>query len=472
MDPTARRLAAAHAERAAFYAPHSAAKARFHEQRAARHLTRAAAGFGADKRPNEAPAAARRATQRRHLVFVLSPLNARAAKKLQELVQDSLGRGESVHVLMQAFTEPADPAFADVCAAGPESACTNILPAQFNQYCSDDPMALPKLMRACPKAEYYVFPTQLTKNVALNATFKAEFRERLVEQWATIDADTRRKVVQWHTKPKTAAALDEAVRGARSSEDIRAILTDPDGTKTEAQRNKVQPMFDPFCVYYAAKRLDESSVCAASEVTRYVAASGRIPHFVEAEPRDGTAATVRVVAHANAAVAKGDGAPYAQYIMTALASGPRRAGPHTTVSLFQDWLDWDNLIAARCVLHSFGEFTLYSVGRPVPPPGVPHAPAPTVDWKAKFDESKHAHGPLPMWPPYVGAVDDARVDDALSEREAADVAYTWRRVLDNWGARSSAVENVGYTARHGMNPATHTAPTDIYHAPHAACTVL
>jgi hypothetical protein len=274
----------------------------------------------------------------------------------------------------------------------------------------------------------------------------------------------------WHMPnepPKTRDLLTQELNPILNKDGVRKYITEPKGIK---------PAFDPFCVYYAFRQAD----LAAKVYERYVHLDTPLPRFTESCDENTTCAKVSVVAHINAGDAESDGMRYADYVAAALfAKTPKYERTFAHATLFQDWTDWDNLLAARCLLYSFGDgFTLYSVGRPVKPSNWPtDAAGDKIGFTFKpFDPAKHGDlikkgAPMPVWPPYNKEVQGDGVDTERSKDEAARVAATWRTVLCDWGAPKAAraVVDCGFTARHGMNPDTHSELIDLVEEPHPAC---
>ena len=403
-------------------------KARSHANRARAYAfggaTRAYAFGGAEKT---------------HRIFVLSPLNDLVAAKLRDMVADAGQNYAHVEVYIQGFSEPS--MHPGVCGAEPsnwkDAKCTNLLPAQFNQYCSDDPLALVKLINAHKtnkKVKFVIMPTQLTKNIAFHAAVVTGHKSALTpETWDLLDDHTKRKILSWHKK------------NFRDSSSLRVYH----------KFTSFEPLFDPFVAYMISKdRSGEANKTKLSRVAVEVDESDLgMPVMREASGDD---SNVELVYHASTADAAWEGAAYAEYVWKALSG---KVGLHDdndkfVNSVVQDWADWDNLVSVRCILYSLpGDLALYSVGRPIAP------------WasKCKLDYGATYTGGLRPWPPC--AVDE--VETARSSQEAIDVAATWYTILRDWkkedpNRRSLSVSNYGYTNRHGMNPAAHSPIVDIY----------
>jgi hypothetical protein len=417
--------------------------------------------------------------EKTHRIFVLAPLNDEAERKLSAMVAESEAYAR-IEVYLQGFSEPQ--MHAGVCGedAGEwqKKGCTNVLPAQFNQYCSDDPLALVHLIKRHSeneKVRFVIMPTQLTKNAAFSEAVVAEHKKLLPTKWRELDVDTKRKIASWH-----GIALDPA----------DAVPDRLDSAKERLEKMKLKPLFDPFVAYMIHKkdgtslsRLDvEVGVSALGMPT--MRARGPTRPGGTQSPGSGGASNVELVFHATEAEAARDGAEYARYVWDAMtrAVGWRHDGNFVN-SVFQDWSDWDNLVSVRCILASLpGDLTLYSVGRPV-------APKCDLDFAAKYGGGLHS------WPPCrTGNVVDGDVDVTRSTEEAIDVAATWHYVLfglmTKWytdapfssryvvppdGPKPSVdyplvpvrkifVVNCGFTKRHGMNPVMHSPIVDIYSA--------
>lgn len=167
--------------------------------------------------------------------------------------------------------------------------------------------------------------------------------------------------------------------------------------------------------------------------------------------------TVKFVRYSDRSSAVADAKQYAQYVVRALTSTMGDSNDDNEISIVQDWADWDNRIAAKCILYTVpGTATLYSVGRPVESQGCG-----MLDFAAKWDGSRPS-GRAPSWPPCT------HVDQKLSTKESINVAATWVAVLRTWREsapnRSLNVVNAGFTKYHGMNPTMHSPIVDIWFA--------
>lgn len=402
--------------------------------------------------------------EKTHRIFVLAPLNDEAERKLSEMVAESEAYAR-IEVYIQGFSEPQ--MHEGVCGTDEskwkDKGCTNVLPAQFNQYCSDDPLALVHLIKrhsANERVKFVIMPTQLTKNAAFSEAVVAEHKKLLPSKWRELDVHTKRKIASWH-----GIALDPA----------DAVPDRLDNAKKRLEEMKLKPLFDPFVAYMISRK--DTTALSRLDVEVGVSALG-MPTM---RARGGGASNVELVFHATEAEAARDGAEYARYVWDAMTRAVGwRHDDNFVNSIFQDWSDWDNLVSVRCILASLpGDVTLYSVGRPV-------APKCDLDFAAKYGGGLHS------WPPCrTGNVVDGDVDVTRSTEEAIDVAATWHYVLYEWmrkyyfdagytsryvlspdaaksptkaPVRKIFVVNCGFTKRHGMNPVMHSPIVDIYSA--------
>jgi hypothetical protein len=405
------------------------AKARSHSRRAAYYRT----AFGA---------------QKRHMIFVLSPLNAAMAAKLQAMLSE---QGRQIDVYIQGFSNPA--LYPAEC--GDESAwrgnnCNNLLPAQFNQYASDDALALSKLIKANKgkrDVNFFIVPTQIVKNNLFNNAVKSEFKELLSAKWTELDDFVQRKIIAWHNRRQLNTASDLANKMQDLDVSTLASLS-------------LEPLFDPFVAYI----VDQDSVTGDGRLFEFVNAEvgeddRLMPTISQSHSPDPS--NVRFVRHKNTQSAVEDAKKYAQYIMRALTGAIHKSSAiddaNVEVSIVQDWADWDNPIAAKCILYTVpGKATLYSVGRPVESQGCG-----MPDYGAKWDGTRPSWR-APSWPPCT------HVDEKLSTKEAINVAATWVAVFRTWLERAPnrilSVVNAGFTKYHGMNPTMHTPIVDIWFA--------
>jgi hypothetical protein len=247
--------------------------------------------------------------EKTHRIFVLAPLNDEAERKLSEMVAESEAYAR-IEVYIQGFSEPQ--MHAGVCGTDEskwkDKGCTNVLPAQFNQYCSDDPLALVHLIKrhgANEKVKFVIMPTQLTKNAAFSEAVVAEHKKLLPAKWRELDLDTKRKIASWH-----GIALDPA-------DAVRDRLE-------RLEKMKLKPLFDPFVAYMIHKkdatslsRLDvEVGVSALGMPT--MRARGPTGPGGPQSPGGSGASNVELVFHATEAEAARDGAEYARYVWDAM----------------------------------------------------------------------------------------------------------------------------------------------------------
>ena len=386
--------------------------------------------------------------QKTHRIFVLSPLNDLIAAKLGEMVADAEQEYARIEVYIQGFSEPE--MHPGVCGADPAgwsgAKCTNLLPAQFNQYSSDDPLALVGLINAhktAKKVKFVIMPTQLTKNAAFDDAVAAGLQAKLAnaEEWTSVNFHAKRKFMSWHGISQNA-----------SDEQARKQLVS----------TRLKPLFDPFVAYMISRKYDDDAE-NETKLQRLAVSVGtsdlRLP-VMKSEEGESNA---ELVYHSNKTDAAKDGAAYAEYVWAAL-TGTFRAHDRSynakfTNSVVQDWSDWDNLVSVRCILYSLpGDLALYSVGRPV----APTMPKCVYNFKAKYAGGDPST-PWPSWP----LCSLEAIDIPASSKEAIDVAATWYNILRDWkkedpNERSFSVSNCGFTGRHGMNPAMHSPIVDIY----------
>jgi hypothetical protein len=392
-----------------------------------------------------------------HRIFVLSPLNDAAEEKLNEMVNDASGQYGRIEVYIQGFSEPQ---MHPVCGTEEgnwkDKGCTNILPAQFNQYCSDSPLALVNLINrhsASKKVKFVIMPTQLTKNGAFSNAVIEGHKTLLPAKWDMLDMHTKRKIASWHGIAPAEAELPST----------KASLMHAD--------MKFKTLFDPFVAYMIGANYDGlANKTSLSRLDVEVDANALGMPTMRARGAGSAASNVELVFHENVSDAALDGAAYAQYVWNAITSEISwRRDDAFVNSVLQDWSDWDNLLSVRCILATLsGDLTLYSIGRPVGPKCAP-------DFYAKYE------GGLHMWPPCrTGEVID--VDVTRSTEEAIDVATTWYKIMYDWmrkdykepsemrptmsmtakPVRGIFVANYGFTKRHGINPALHSPIVDIY----------
>jgi hypothetical protein len=401
------------------------AKARSHSRRAAYYRT----AFGAKKT---------------HMIFVLSPLNAAMEKKLDAM----LNTEHEVQVYIQGFSNPA--LYTEQCgdeSSWDENKCKNILPAQFNQYASDDPLALVNLInnhKHKDNVRFYIVPTQIVKNKTFNQAMNAELKQLLLANWSKLDGVVQRKIIAWHNRKTLKTYTD--LKGEYSSLEATMLnksLKDPEFV--------LETLFDPFVAYI----VDNASGPNGSKLFEFVDAE--VGEDARLMPTIGIAtgkSTVKFVRHSDRSSAVADAKQYAQYVVRALTSTIGDSYGDNEISIVQDWADWDNPIAAKCILYTVpGAATLYSVGRPVESQGCG-----MLDFAAKWDGSRPS-GRAPAWPPCSG------VDSVLSAKEAVNVAATWVAVFRKWREsapkRILSVVNAGFTKYHGMNPAMHSPIVDL-----------
>jgi hypothetical protein len=415
------------------------------EQKARSHAIRAGAyrtSFGED-----AP------SRKTHKIFVLAPMSTDVQKKL-ELMLDGSGAFARTEVYIQGFSEAGLDLYTSVCgdeSQHKERRCKNVLPAQFNQYCSDEPLALVRLINAHknkPNVTFRIFPTQLTKNSTFDDALASNLMPLIRRNWEGLARHMRRKIAAWCTgaRPKNQEDLKQLVSAA------------PAGLK-------MATLFDPFVAFVASEGNNRAYKYSLAPVDPYADPKTRMPRLSR-----GNADSVSAVYHKSEAAAKLDADKYAAYVAQCLTQQIDAEGDATSpnvTSIIQDWADWDNLIAAKCIMCSIsGPVTLFSVGRPV----ASRKCAGTLDFAANYD-GELVGGHPPSWPPCKNAdgsrADEADIDLRKSDEEAVNVAATWVIILGEWLRKAKAkrtvrVVNCGYPMHHGMEPGMHSAIVDIF----------
>jgi len=442
-----------------------------------------------------------------HQIFVLAPLSHDVESRLRAMIlpgqagqTGQTGQTDRrTDVYVRAFSESALDLYAPVCASGDsdgaalpaKATCRGDLPAHVNQYCSDDPLALVRLIAASQKAKtnttFRIFPTQLTKNAAFDSTVRAELKRLLVASWPNVAVHMRRKIVAWCTDKRPATANELGLMMHTQPKDL-----------------VIKPLQDPFVAFVAHTRTKSDTKSKSHHKFQYRYKTAPVDVFedpVTRMPRmrrtgeptgepmgEPTRESRRVVAiyHASEDDARKDAAAYAQYVVGALTSsidGTSDSDATSEISIIENWAAWDTCIAVRCILHSLsGPATVYCVGRPVE-----SATCGELDLAARWDGAR-VGGRVPTWPPCT------YIDKRKSDEEAVNVAATWTITLGHWledaetnkakankitaietklkqlsllqrkptGKRTIHVVNCGYPLRHGANPALHTPIVDIF----------
>jgi hypothetical protein len=439
-----------------------------------------------------------------HQIFVLAPLSNDVESRLRAMilpgraVQTDRQTDRQTDVYVRAFSESALDLYAPVCASdslgavdgaalAAKGTCRDDLPAHVNQYCSDDPLALVRLIAASQKAKtnttFRIFPTQLTKNAVFDSTVRAELKRLLVASWPSVAVHMRRKIVAWCTDKRPATVNELGLMMNTQPGDLA-----------------VKPLEDPFVAFVAHTSTKRDTIAKSQQKLQYRYKTAPVDVFEDpvtrmprmrrtgepsGEPSGGSRRVVAVY-HASEDDARRDASTYAQYVVGALTSsidGTSDSDATSEISIIENWAAWDTCIAVRCILHSLsGPATVYCVGRPVE-----SATCGELDYTARWDGARVA-GRVPTWPPCT------YIDKRKSDEEAVNVAATWTITLGHWledaeankakankitaigtklkqlsllqrkptGKRTIHVVNCGYPLRHGANPALHTPIVDIF----------
>lgn len=344
--------------------------------------------------------------QKTDIVFILGPLNESAVKKIEDSIAQSTIEGNKVEVYIQAFSEP-DPVF----DAG------NLLPMNFNQYSSDDPNVLVRIInknRGNENVKFYIFPTQTTKNRYFwSKKAQVAFVEALHEQAQRIDDLILTSIVTWHKKEEDVGTHGgsydlkdmsfESLRNySRNPANINAIVRklysslDKFKDDIEVETKAVLAIFDPFCAVCAAHCTEDGDakfskvpgsgklvarpvlVVANKETTAKERVDGITvspfdrPRFVE--PQGGTNCFVVTWGFAGSTVetlkyaAGVDGVAYITELFSSFA-GDTSKGKRSVnrILIVQDYYDYDNKMSVWYIVHAFNAkvIELYSVTRPV-----------------------------------------------------------------------------------------------------------
>lgn len=253
------------------------AKAKAHMRRAV-HYGKAAFGTGPDTRTEPAPGPETEVD----IIFILSPLNDGAVQKIIDSINRSLREGKNVEVYIQAFTKK------DGIGA---FAAPNLTPMNFNQYSSDNPLALVEIINGFKGAEnvhFYIFPTQTTKNATFNTACTTALRNLVLDkrELDAIDGWMKAAIVAWGIKE---------AKNADKTADIVESLTFADLMKDDVStylpKWNPQPVFDPFCVHWAVdKQLSGRSKWPVkahpTEVTVEIVDGMTIPEFDITLPKE------------------------------------------------------------------------------------------------------------------------------------------------------------------------------------------
>ena len=342
-------------------------------------------------------------TQKTDIVFILGPLNESAVKKIEGSIEQSTRDGNKVEVYIQAFSEP-DPVF----DAG------NLLPMNFNQYSSDDPNVLVRIIndnKGNKNVKFYIFPTQTTKNKYFwSKKAQTAFVEALHKHAHGIDDLILTSIVTWHKKEEDVGTLGESYdlkdmsfeslrNYARNPANINAlvsklyVLLDKAKDDIEVETKVVLPIFDPFCAVCAAHCIEGSFskvpgsgklvalpvfVVTNTETTAKEQAEGikvspfDRPRFVD--PQGYTNCFVVTWGSAGSTpetlkyAAGVDGVVYITELFSSF-TGDTSKGKRSVnrILIVQDYYDYDNKMSVWYIVHAFNAkvIELYSVTKPV-----------------------------------------------------------------------------------------------------------
>jgi hypothetical protein len=333
------------------------------------------------------------------IVFILGPLNASAVEKIEKSIQDSKAAGNKLEVYMQAFTEQ-----------GKVFRAPNLLPMNFNQYSSDVPTALVNIIndnQDGDKVEFYIFPTQTTKNDHFwKNSARLAFESKVATRSALSDIDELigTSIVSWLKKDedlKTGGG-DYELKD-KTFADLQDLARNPEKIKTLPG---AQTIFDPFCAVCAAHKNTKATSPGTvfSEVLKDVGGSGLLvaqgvevfkdnnltadeakdlqrqtssmerPRFTHFDGQTNcfvvTWGSEEDAANERTKAAGQDGAAYIDELwISFLKSGTRSKGMRTVnrILIVQDYYDYDNKMSVWYILHAFkAEYIeLFSVTRPL-----------------------------------------------------------------------------------------------------------
>ena len=334
-------------------------------------------------------------TKKTDIVFILGPLNESAVKKIEDSIAQSTREGNEVEVYIQAFSEP-DPVF----DAG------NLLPMNFNQYSSDDPNVLVRIIndnKGNENVKFYIFPTQTTKNTSFwSDEAKKAFATKLDEGHRNIDDLILTSIVTWLKKDDDVGkhggpydlkdmSFDGLRTYARNPENIKRLVS-----ALLVDLRLVQAIFDPFCAVCAAHCTEDGEakfskvpgsgklvarpvlVVSNKETTAKEQAEGITvspfdrPRFVD--PQGYTNCFVVTWGYAGSApetlkeYAGLDGGAYITELFSSFTSHVSKGKRSVNrILIVQDYYDYDNKMSVWYIVHAFNAkvIELYSVTRPV-----------------------------------------------------------------------------------------------------------
>jgi hypothetical protein len=319
------------------------------------------------------------------LIFVLAPLNYSAEKRIRSSIDKSLTDGKRVEVHMQAFSEDEP---------GSNITATNLLPMNFNQYCSDDPEALVRIIndyKLKTNVSFYIFPTQTTKNSYFWSAEAKQVVTNMLDS-AIVDPWIRMATVTWLLKD----ADIESTADTKPKRSLHQRFADVDADLVKLKALDpltIQSVFDPFCVHCAAyKKSDErpfENVPGSKKLNAACVSVEMKDTFTDQETKKEFADTTHVKMNrprfkkveekrncyrvgwdtdTATADAKSDGQSYMNSLFASVSGGPCEVKRTVNRVLFiQDFYDYDNKFSVWYALLMIGAsiFELYSVGRPV-----------------------------------------------------------------------------------------------------------
>jgi hypothetical protein len=362
------------------------AKAKAHMARAIHYgYKRSAFGGPTDVQMVEpVPAAAPYVTERDgkvSLVFILAPLNDAALVAIREEINASVLEGCRVEVYMQAFSEDG---------LSPENVlkAVNLLPMNFNQYSSDNPYCLVELIddyASKTSVEFFIFPTQTTKNAHFLGACKKKFLEKLNELVKNKDKEGSYKISPWILAAIVSwLRKDEAGSFTRLTT-LGELIKEGPALLSEMVKNLqeagIHPFFDPFCVHWASYRGQGVMKATAVPVLPYVDGGEterdmKKPRFRPGLTRaDGTPTNCFYVTWAGESAlsvkadALIDADTYIEDLWNSFKMGVDRSARRKVHRKFigQDYYDYDNKFGVWYALDSIDAASvhLFSVSRPV-----------------------------------------------------------------------------------------------------------
>jgi hypothetical protein len=379
------------------------AKAKAHMRRAV-HYGKAAFGTGPETGAAPVPGPEKEVD----IIFVLSPLNDGAVQKIMSSINQSTTKGKQVEVYIQAFTKK------DGIGA---FTAPNLTPMNFNQYSSDNPLALVEIINSFKSEQsyenvhFYIFPTQTTKNATFNTACTTALRNLV------LNTNELRAIDDWMKAAIIAWGIKEAKNADKTTDIVESLkFTDLKGDVSTYLPNWTpQAVFDPFCVYWAVdKQLSGRSKWPVkahpTEVTVETVNGMKIPEFDITLPKEhksncsyviwdqaaleakkaaltqilgNTEATDNQIQAARADLKKVedemniqvalDAADYIGELWESFKQRPRcerKAAKRRVRNMLivQDYYDYDNKMSVWYLLYMFeviGELELLSITRPV-----------------------------------------------------------------------------------------------------------